>query len=728
MSLFTVFVNNTHASELEYVVMEQTSNNLFLADKNQGKIYVFNNDNKGTLNKVITVGSAPTSMVIYNNYLLVALSQAKKIKVIDTSTLTEVGEINTSKMPYWLALDGDKLYSTVSRSNGTDYYPFIAELSIANNTVVASTTTVWPTTYPNFYMSGNEHIIVNPVTHAAYIGNLGYSPDNIKKYDTSDINNIQYLMQNSHGSLGSNGQQFIFNEDYSKIYFSASGSDGYAMQIVNSDNLTKVTDLSLGSYPNSVAYDSNYIYAGKSAYYNSGDIKVYNKANNTFVKDYSLPDHENLLSKGISSGANLYAASNKYLYLLDKNSSKVTKIYDFVNNKVVDNVLVDTALKDGDLIKMENSSAIYQLNNNKRDVIPYGVGYEAYKGAILNSRSLNESSAKIISTAELTSYQLNKNLTIKPNANYLLKKQNQERYYIVTSEATLTEVNKNNYSNFFLITIPDVFLPNYTIYDEAVPSFSLYVSKTGTGSGTVFEGTFLEMGSVINCGDKCSASFLPGAPVTLTASPASGSVFTSWTGCGSNTTNPVCTVQMNENKNIIAKFSPTTIPPTASSPKIVNLQVADSTIRPDRATVTWVTDVATDSLVYYFEVGKTDGSWQGVDSLSTNHSVLIPDLKTFTTYRYYVNAKDANGNITRSENKEFTTTTISPVTNDLNNQKNEPVNKQVNNTTKTVNKLDDSIILKLQRKITELETKVIELEKRATQLDQKFANKYAGTM
>ena len=85
-------------------------------------------------------------------------------------------------------------------------------------------------------------------------------------------------------------------------------------------------------------------------------------------------------------------------------------------------------------------------------------------------------------------------------------------------------------------------------------SYSLHVSKSGTGSGTVFQGSVLGDGNIINCGSKCSASFLPGTSITLTASAEAGSVFTSWTGCGS-TNNSTCTVSMNEIKNVVANFS-----------------------------------------------------------------------------------------------------------------------------------------------------------------------------
>lgn len=53
----------------------------------------------------------------------------------------------------------------------------------------------------------------------------------------------------------------------------------------------------------------------------------------------------------------------------------------------------------------------------------------------------------------------------------------------------------------------------------------LQINKQGTGSGTV---TSSPQG--INCGSICSASFEQNGVVTLTASPAAGSVFEGWTG------------------------------------------------------------------------------------------------------------------------------------------------------------------------------------------------------
>ena len=58
-------------------------------------------------------------------------------------------------------------------------------------------------------------------------------------------------------------------------------------------------------------------------------------------------------------------------------------------------------------------------------------------------------------------------------------------------------------------------------------SYTLMVSKTGAGSGTVISSP-----AGINCGPTCSAKFNNGAAVNLTATVASGSTFAGWTNIG----------------------------------------------------------------------------------------------------------------------------------------------------------------------------------------------------
>jgi len=56
--------------------------------------------------------------------------------------------------------------------------------------------------------------------------------------------------------------------------------------------------------------------------------------------------------------------------------------------------------------------------------------------------------------------------------------------------------------------------------------FAVTVTPSGTGSGTVTSGD-----GQINCGTICSANFFDEEPVTLTATPATGSVFIGWQNC-----------------------------------------------------------------------------------------------------------------------------------------------------------------------------------------------------
>ncbi|GMU74026.1 MAG: hypothetical protein AMXMBFR44_2250 [Candidatus Campbellbacteria bacterium] len=79
-------------------------------------------------------------------------------------------------------------------------------------------------------------------------------------------------------------------------------------------------------------------------------------------------------------------------------------------------------------------------------------------------------------------------------------------------------------------------------------SFTLTVAKAGTGSGTV---TSAPAG--ISCGSDCSQGYSSGTSVTLTATPATGSTFTGWSGACSGTGS--CVVSMTQNRSVTATFN-----------------------------------------------------------------------------------------------------------------------------------------------------------------------------
>jgi len=84
------------------------------------------------------------------------------------------------------------------------------------------------------------------------------------------------------------------------------------------------------------------------------------------------------------------------------------------------------------------------------------------------------------------------------------------------------------------------------------------VVRIGTGNGTVTSSP-----SGIACGTTCSASYTSGTTVTLTATPAAGSIFSGWSGGGCSGTGS-CTVTLSAATTVTATFDVTTFALTVS--------------------------------------------------------------------------------------------------------------------------------------------------------------------
>ncbi len=92
---------------------------------------------------------------------------------------------------------------------------------------------------------------------------------------------------------------------------------------------------------------------------------------------------------------------------------------------------------------------------------------------------------------------------------------------------------------------------------SGITSYTLSVTRAGEGSGTVTSSP-----SGVSCGSTCSASFAGNTSVTLTAAPASGSIFTGWSGACSGTGS--CVVSMTAARSVTATFGTSGTTPCAN--------------------------------------------------------------------------------------------------------------------------------------------------------------------
>ncbi len=114
-----------------------------------------------------------------------------------------------------------------------------------------------------------------------------------------------------------------------------------------------------------------------------------------------------------------------------------------------------------------------------------------------------------------------------------------------------------------------------TAYFDVTGKKTLWVTKTGTGSGLV-----TSVPSGISCGATCSFAYTTGTTVALTAQASAGDEFTGWSGaCGG--ASGQCIVTLDNAKAVVANFDHTVLPPctfTSGTPFWTN----------SSKTITWV--------------------------------------------------------------------------------------------------------------------------------------------
>ncbi|MEX0931794.1 MAG: LamG domain-containing protein [Candidatus Paceibacterota bacterium] len=114
-------------------------------------------------------------------------------------------------------------------------------------------------------------------------------------------------------------------------------------------------------------------------------------------------------------------------------------------------------------------------------------------------------------------------------------------------------------------------------------SHNLSITKVGSGGGTVTSSN----GS-INCGSSCSISGVTSGTVsTLTASPASGSIFSGWSGGGCSGTG-ACTITLSSNVSVTATFTAEVSQSPVPSTQTGKCSSINTTVNP--VTFSWTFD------------------------------------------------------------------------------------------------------------------------------------------
>jgi hypothetical protein len=175
-------------------------------------------------------------------------------------------------------------------------------------------------------------------------------------------------------------------------------------------------------------------------------------------------------------------------------------------------------------------------------------------------------------------------------------------------------------------------------------SARLTISKTGTGTGTVTSPTG------ISCGTVCSQDLTRGTTVTLTATAATGSTYTGWSGGGCGGTG-TCAVQLMADTTITATFggaaSTDTTRPTAS----ITAPAAGQSVS---GTVT-VTASATDNVGVVGVQFKLDGGNLGAEVATAPYAVSWNTTTAAAgTHALTAVARDAAGNTTTSASVSVT--------------------------------------------------------------------------
>ncbi|HYL86635.1 MAG TPA: hypothetical protein VE263_20590 [Candidatus Angelobacter sp.] len=406
-------------------------------------------------------------------------------------------------------------------------------------------------------------VAVNSVTNKIYVANFGRSSITCGSCSTGSITVIDGATNTGVTITDPNAKSphaVAVNSATNKIYVVNNSSDNVTVLDGATNTTTTITDPN-AAFPFAVAVNSttNKIYVGNQGSFlhngtNPGNVTVIDGATNS-ITTVADPNAINPVGLAVNSVTNKVYVVNAGNYPASNHGN--VSVIDGTTNAITTVPIDPNALTPQALAVNQTTNKIYVANANDSALTANG-GVTIIDGAT-NAISTVKDPNAIIPTAVAVDSMTNMIYVVNegcfPPADSC-GAQGSVTVINGAKDAVTTVIDPQaSHPDSVAVnpTTNKIYVANLggntTVIDgSAAPtSHILVVELAGSGSGIVMSNP-----SGINCGNSCSAGFAPGTMVSLTASPASGSRFSGWSGSCSGV--GACTVTMNADEAVTSTF------------------------------------------------------------------------------------------------------------------------------------------------------------------------------